>query len=494
MADTCVLTLFETNADKEQAWISYWNKEGYRVIIKKWTEYYADFINPNYNNDEQHSLSVDLLQEPNETCQPSTPLDHQSNDIVDDTYSEEWNQLWETFYIDQSNYYHDLFIKYYDDWISTSQGAVTNIYHLANRVFLNETDCNDASHEPLIVSEADLLVNKEDTESPTSDCNYQELNDAFNTCLVLGFAVDENTIDMPKIKKRLLGCKISYCRQKVREKVKRSKAQSYAKHVRFDDDGNAIKEEETTSDSPSISGIHFHEDCVPDDDTTKTSESIENTTTDEQPSVRPSSRRHETNLTKYKAQRYRLFSKYDEGILLDNESWFSVTPEKIAQHIAKQCACDILIDGFCGAGGNTIQFAFTCQKVIAIDIDPEKIKLAKHNAAVYGVQDRIEFIIGDYMQLAPTLKADLVFLSPPWGGPDYLKSEVFDLTSMPVNGFDIMRVTRQITDNISFLVPRTVDVNQLVLLAAQPNGRVRIEQNILNKKCKTITAYYGNCV
>jgi 23S rRNA G2445 N2-methylase RlmL len=51
--------------------------------------------------------------------------------------------------------------------------------------------------------------------------------------------------------------------------------------------------------------------------------------------------------------------------------------------------------------------------VIAIDIDPVKIELAKHNASVYGVSDRIEFIVGDFFQLAPSLKADVVFLSPP---------------------------------------------------------------------------------
>lgn len=51
--------------------------------------------------------------------------------------------------------------------------------------------------------------------------------------------------------------------------------------------------------------------------------------------------------------------------------------------------------------------------VIAIDVDPEKIAIAKHNASIYGVSDRIEFIVGDFFQLAPTLKADVVFLSPP---------------------------------------------------------------------------------
>lgn len=37
--------------------------------------------------------------------------------------------------------------------------------------------------------------------------------------------------------------------------------------------------------------------------------------------------------------------------------------------------------------------------VIAIDIDPDKIELARHNARVYGVEDRIEFIVGDYFKV-----------------------------------------------------------------------------------------------
>ena len=38
---------------------------------------------------------------------------------------------------------------------------------------------------------------------------------------------------------------------------------------------------------------------------------------------------------KYWFQRKRLFSKFDEGILLDAEGWFSVTPEVVANHVAK---------------------------------------------------------------------------------------------------------------------------------------------------------------
>lgn len=45
-----------------------------------------------------------------------------------------------------------------------------------------------------------------------------------------------------------------------------------------------------------------------------------------------------------------------------SESWFSVSPEKIAEHIAERCRSDLIVDAFCGAGGNTIQFAFTCER------------------------------------------------------------------------------------------------------------------------------------
>ena len=72
--------------------------------------------------------------------------------------------------------------------------------------------------------------------------------------------------------------------------------------------------------------------------------------------------------------------------------------------------------------------------VIAIDIDPVKLACARKNAEIYGVADRIEFIQGDFLQLAPHLQADVVFLSPPWGGPEYLSAELFDMRDMPIDG------------------------------------------------------------
>lgn len=203
-------------------------------------------------------------------------------------------------------------------------------------------------------------------------------------------------------------------------------------------------------------------------------------------------------LVKYWAQRYRLFSRFDDGIKLDREGWFSVTPEKIAEHIAgrvsQSCNCNVVVDAFCGVGGNTIQFALTGKKVIAIDIDPVKIDLARNNAEVYGIADKIEFICGDFLLLAPSLKADVVFLSPPWGGPDYATAETFDIrTMMSPDGFEIFRLSQKITNNIIYFLPRNADIDQVASLAG-PGGQVEIEQNFLNNKLKTITAYFGDLI
>ncbi|KAI7898267.1 RNA cap guanine-N2 methyltransferase-domain-containing protein [Cokeromyces recurvatus] len=199
-------------------------------------------------------------------------------------------------------------------------------------------------------------------------------------------------------------------------------------------------------------------------------------------------------MKKYYFQRYNYFSKFDQGILMDKEGWFSVTPEKIAQHIATRCQTDIIIDAFCGCGGNAIQFALTCRQVIAIDLDPVKLHCARENAKIYGVADRIEFILGDFFKLAPTLKADVIFLSPPWGGPAYMNQEVYNLKSMiPGDGFKIHQIASQITPNIAYFVPRNTNPQQLAQLAG-PGKTCEIEQNALNGKVKALTVYYGDLI
>ncbi|KAI9140166.1 RNA cap guanine-N2 methyltransferase-domain-containing protein [Paraphysoderma sedebokerense] len=198
---------------------------------------------------------------------------------------------------------------------------------------------------------------------------------------------------------------------------------------------------------------------------------------------------------KYWYNRFKLFEKFDQGICLDEEGWFSVTPENIAAHIAERCRGDVIIDAFAGVGGNAIQFAFTCERVIAIDKSPIRLACLKRNAQVYGVEDRIECILGDFFELAKSrrLKADVVFLSPPWGGPEYLNADTFGLQMIPCDGSHLLNVARTITPNIAYFLPRNLDLTQLPLVTP-PGAGCEVEENYLFGKLTSLTVYWGDMV
>ncbi|KAI9921626.1 hypothetical protein PsorP6_000771 [Peronosclerospora sorghi] len=200
------------------------------------------------------------------------------------------------------------------------------------------------------------------------------------------------------------------------------------------------------------------------------------------------------DVVKFYMQRHLLFEKFEDGIQLDHESWYSVTPQVIAEHIASRLSCDVVVDPFAGCGGNVIQLARTCKQVIAIDIDPEKIRMAKHNAYLYGVAHQIEWIVGNAIDLLPRIKADVVFLSPPWGGIKY-KRECFNLQDMRVQGVsggDLFAMARKVTKNIAYYLPKGTPSNDLAALTA--DELVECEKIFVNKCLKVVTAYYGNLV
>ncbi|CAL5329636.1 unnamed protein product [Camellia sinensis] len=197
---------------------------------------------------------------------------------------------------------------------------------------------------------------------------------------------------------------------------------------------------------------------------------------------------------KYWLQRYDLFSKYDQGIKMDEEGWFSVTPEEIAVRHAERSGGGVVIDCFAGVGGNAIQFAKMCYHVVAIDIDPQKVELAFNNAKIYGVEDYIDFIVGDFFQLARTLKGDVAFLSPPWGGPLYKTIGNFTLDLLkPKDGYSLFQIAQTITPNIVMFLPRHVDLHQVEELSwlSSPPLCVEIEESYVKSNLKGITVYFG---
>jgi predicted RNA methylase len=111
------------------------------------------------------------------------------------------------------------------------------------------------------------------------------------------------------------------------------------------------------------------------------------------------------------------------GVQLDEEGRYSLTPESLALKLGKQAAGRSVVDLGAGAGGNSIGFARAGCRVVAVEQDAARLVMARHNARCYGVEGQIRFVHGDGIALLPTLKADLLFLDPPWGR-EYNKERV----------------------------------------------------------------------
>ncbi len=110
------------------------------------------------------------------------------------------------------------------------------------------------------------------------------------------------------------------------------------------------------------------------------------------------------------------------GTRLDQEGRFSLTPEALALELGRRARGRSIIDAGCGVGGNAIGFARAgCNVVAAIERSETRIRLARHNARVYRVDDRIRFIHGNALALLAeperlgALKASILFVDPPWG-------------------------------------------------------------------------------
>lgn len=219
--------------------------------------------------------------------------------------------------------------------------------------------------------------------------------------------------------------------------------------------------------------------------------------------VRYSRSNFPSKLDKYWYQRHRLFKHFDKGIWLDEESWYSVTPEplgrQIAAHLSKIHEGNfVIIDGFCGAGGNAIQFALIEKiAVIAIDDDPVKLICAKHNARIYNVEHKIIWILSDFFDISKKIKGDIIFLSPPWGGPNYKNTKVFDIETMkPYPASLLFHAANHMVNNSNKIVmylPRTSSLASITALIEYPH---KVEAHYLKTsgKTKAICCYFGPLV
>jgi trimethylguanosine synthase len=195
-----------------------------------------------------------------------------------------------------------------------------------------------------------------------------------------------------------------------------------------------------------------------------------------------------------------LFSKFD-SIQTDKEGLFSATPECVAQYVASRVESKqkVVWDAFAGVGGNCCHFG-SFERVIATDLSSSRLQMCQHNCEiVYGVTG-IEFAVGDFMVLCQTLRADVVILSPPWGGPQY--QDVSDpaamlldnIISVPCSGVELLQQGIRAAKPggvIVYMLPKNVN-NESVMKAGEKLslGVMEVEDVYVDGVCKMTLAFY----
>ncbi|MGF1467871.1 MAG: methyltransferase, partial [Sandaracinaceae bacterium] len=157
-------------------------------------------------------------------------------------------------------------------------------------------------------------------------------------------------------------------------------------------------------------------------------------------------------------RRRALFSRWDEGVQVDDEGLLSLTPEALALEIARG-ARGVVIDGTAGVGGLTIAFARQPEvhRVVAVDRDRARLARAMHNARIYGVHAKVTAVPGDLLAHLGALRGDLLVVDPPWGGRGYDREHV----GVEDLGLDLRSVLARWSGPMVLKLPRSFDVGQL---------------------------------
>lgn len=126
----------------------------------------------------------------------------------------------------------------------------------------------------------------------------------------------------------------------------------------------------------------------------------------------------------------------------DTEGLYSITNYKEADQISNilienyknDSVCILnkeitILDGTGGIGGNTISFSKFFEKITCIELNNERYKMLLNNVNTYNLKnvyilncDCVEYLFSNYNNY------NIYFFDPPWGGPNYKKSQNLTLT------------------------------------------------------------------
>jgi predicted RNA methylase len=149
-------------------------------------------------------------------------------------------------------------------------------------------------------------------------------------------------------------------------------------------------------------------------------------------------------------------------IKYDNEALYSttdqVTANKISKEILKFASKDsVITDATACIGGSALALSKCFKKVYAIELDKNRYELLVHNMNLLDCNNVICINNNALLQCSMT-DQDIIFLDPPWGGPEYKKEHSLDLFISNIPFYEVCITFSKLCNFIVIKVP--INFNQ----------------------------------
>ena len=136
---------------------------------------------------------------------------------------------------------------------------------------------------------------------------------------------------------------------------------------------------------------------------------------------------------------------------------------------------EFVLDMGTGCGILAVLAAEKADEVLAVDINPYAIKCAKKNAKINGVEDKVEFLLGDLFEpIKPKGIFDLIIFNAP-----YLPSEIGEEKSWIGKAWAGCKTGRKVIDRFISGAPNFM----------RRNGRIMLVQSSLSNVDESLDAF-----
>lgn len=184
-------------------------------------------------------------------------------------------------------------------------------------------------------------------------------------------------------------------------------------------------------------------------------------------------------------------NKFSKNIFADQDAYYMSCPEIVGAHLADQLSeYKSVVELCCAVGVTAIQLAQRIEKVIAVDLNENRIKNAKKNTELYGVGDKIKFIAGNvlHQKMLSSIEADVAVLDPDWSAEGNEKSlHVNSIDDTQPSMREMFNLTKKyVTSNIVIRVPKNFTFETLADF-----GSCKLENIYWNNKLRFKFAYFG---